>query len=472
MANQIKLAGVRVYVHALRMAIEARDVPFAVHAAAHLSKLGRDDAARNCIRMCMFRLGVALLFPYLVPVVSNDLAHREYQGAIAIVANAPRTPFVLHFVHMCASKFHTGRQPSDAKQTEMFHRMLALCGEGWRTEAEAMLRAVVAEDNFLKLYGKEMHAAMCSWRANDLHYAYGHWKYVAATILAFVCMPAVFPCNLSNSTKFSVPKGDTIAPAPLADPAEWPSAYHMPARRHAHWGWTHATDRAPRSIRERLMACGDASALLNDSQMTHRCSSWELAHERFLEHNTEVLAAHIQRKITVYNIADNPLMRHFPGRTAFAVSVPELLQDVPPERFDDAISRALQGFEFVSMVQMRSAEEAADVESVVRGADEFLRRERGSDDINLEMLPVQARERVLFTGYYPLGATNDAPARFFKLAHLLGPATGLRTYENSLWAEKGGLVRWFPYGEHRYVVPQVTPIPAEAVVLAKEIKVF
>lgn len=472
MTNQIKLAGVRVYIHALRMAIEARDVTFATSAAAHLSKLGRDDAVRKCIHMCMFRLGVALLFPYLVPVVSKYLADREYQGALNIVANAPRTPFVLHFVHMCASKFHTGRVPSDAKQAAMFHRMLALCGEGWRTEAEGMLRVLCAEDNFLKIYGKDMHAIMRNWRADDPNYAYGHWKYVAVTILAFMCIPQTFPCNLANSGLFSVPKCDLTEPSPLPDPASWPAAYHLPARRHAHWFWPWASDRPPRSIRQRLSACGDAAALLDESQMEHSCSSWELAHERFFEHNIETLAAHIQKKITLYNISDNPLMHHFPSRTAFAINVPEFLHDVPPEKANAMISRELQGFEFVTMVQMRSAEEAADIESAVRGADEFFKRERRGDDINLEMLPVHASGRMLFTGYYPLNATEAAPVRFFKMGHLLERKTGLLTYENSFWAERGGLVRWFPYGEHRYAVPQSTPIPAEAHSILNEINVY
>lgn len=472
MPNQIKLAGVRVYVHALRMAIEARDVPFAVHAAAHLSKMGRDDAARRCIHMCMFRLGVALLFPYLVPVVSNDLAHREYQGAISIVATAPRTPFVLHFVHMCASKFHTGRVPGHAKQAEMFRRMLALCGDSWRSEAEDMLRSLVADDNFLKLYGKDMHATMRNWRADEPCYAYGHWKYVAVTILAFMNMADTFPCNLCNSSKFCVPKDAAIEPAPLPEPATWPVSYHMPARRHAHWGWPWATDREPHTIQQRLQVCGDAADLLADSQLAHKCSSWELAHERFFEHNVEELVAQVKKRITVYNISDNPLMRHFPSRTAFAISVPELLYGVPPDNLDGVISSALRGFEFATMVQMRSPEEAADIESVVRGADGFIQKEKRGDDVNIQLLPVHASGSVLYTGYYPVDSTDDAPARFFKLASLLEQKTGLLTYQNSLWMEKGGLVRWFPYGEHRYTVPGITPIPEEARQLAKEINVF
>lgn len=430
----------REYLHALQRMIEHHDADAALAVAGMLCAAGHAARVWRCYLRLYFRLGLGVRYPYLVQnllKMQREAAALAHQHAIAIdiLTRATRAPLVLALVFQAADQMGRPASAGDHVQASMH----MLCTPEWMSEWSRLLGACTAGVSLLPAMGTAMLDVLRVWRADGGHWHYGPWKYVAATLAAFLYLR--MPCDWSHSTDYSV-RSDLPHKWPEALPADrWPEHCRFPAHRQPAFGWRLWGRRAPRSVSERVGA---------EQLPGVRMSSAAIARVHLSVHAVMALPEMLGlRPEQVCGFETNFAMHLWPSRTSGVI---------PPHGLG-----VLEEYPWVSVTRMADEDEARDAEESYRRAAAFV---RGAESA-VRLLPVVRRGAFLVAWFVHESCLRAADRAFFEMARALEPHTGMPVHAGSFVALDTGETLYVPFAGTQRPVPDA-PVPAAARALVDE----
>lgn len=430
----------REHIHALQRMLEFHDPTGALSVAGMLCGGGHTQRVWRCYLRLYFRLGLGVRYPYLVHTLTKmqrETGSLPQQHAIAIdiLTRATRNPCVLAAVFQAAAQM--GRTPAAGEHMQA--SLQTLCAPDWMAEWARLRGECATGASMLPTVGPVMLDVLRVWRETGGHWHFGPWKYVAATLVAF--MHQRVPCDWSNSTDYMVPN-DLPAkwPAPIA-PSAWPGYCVFPAHRQPMFGWRLWARRAPRSVSERIgTECLPGVCL----------SSGAIARVNLSKHAVMALPEMLGlRPEVVCGFEANPAMHIWPSRTSGVI---------PPHGLG-----VLEDCEWVSVVRMVDDDEARDAEESYRRAEAFL---AGSESA-VRVLPVVRRGAFLVAWFVHESCIRAAGPEYFEMARALESHTALPVHAGMFVALDTGETLCIPFVGTQQPVPDA-PVPEAARALVEE----
>lgn len=434
----------REHLYALCAMIERRHAHGALAIAGMLCHAGHAERVWRSYLRLFFRFGLGVRFPYLFPFVSemgrvNPEKPVSHALAIDLLTTAPRDTFVAESAFIVADHLGTPQPAHPEKPLErMVACMHALCTPDSGGQVSTLARECRAGGGCLPSLGPPMVDLLRSWRDISGPWNFGPWKYVAATLCAFLFYRR--PCDYSYNTSYIQPLNpEREWPAPLG-PTDWPDFCRFPAHRQPTFGWKLWTRRAARSVSERV----GSECMPGVSR-----SSTSIARERM--HVTAV--THVP---SMLDMCTSELIG-YNGNAAMHVLPSRLCVAMPSQTHEG---------EWITAVRMNSEEEARDIHGSCQRLQNFM---RGAES-EVRVLPVERRGAFLLVPFFLAGQYRPADEEFFLVALALEPKTGVPVHAASFVTLISGETYWIPFVGHDEDVSTVAgKVPEAAHAMAREI---